>query len=315
MEQRKIFKGIFIRVLVILILIISNQVFARKYTSKGYLGVCIEDLSNEERDKLDVKHGVLITEVIEGSPAEKGGILEDDIIQYFNQKKVRRTKDLIRYIRRIEPKTEVRIQLVREGRTKEISVEIGKVRSYKMYGFWDDGDCMIFSHKRGAYLGVKLQELNQDLASYFGVDQNSGALILEVSEDSPAERTDIKSGDIIISIDGEEVSDPEDVQDVLSDFKEGDEIELVVIRNRKEMQFMVALGRKSWYFHMPGHKECRIRKFKDFRDFRIDVPHIEIDIPEIDVDIDLDENFKEKLKQKLDGIQGQIQIKTNLLLI
>jgi serine protease Do len=192
-------------------------------------------------------------------------------------------------MKHVEPNDEVEIQLVREGTKKEIVVKLGKYRSCRGYTFLKgNNQCMQFSYRGGGYLGVKLQRMDQNLAQYFGVRENSGALILEIEEDSPAEKADLKSGDIIIEIDGEEISSPEDVHDVLSDLEEGDEIELKLIRNRKEKTFQAELDRKSWYFQMPGKKDCDIEDFKDFRDFRIDLPHIEIDVPEIDFEFKMD---------------------------
>jgi hypothetical protein len=88
-----------------------------------------------------------------------------------------------------------------------------------------------------------------------------------------------------------------------------------VIRKGKQMQFTVTLDSRSRHFHIPFEENNHIDCFKDFRDFRIDLPHIEIDIPEIDIDFKMDEDFEEKLEQKLEKIENQIQIKTNLLAI
>ncbi len=261
-------------------------------------------------------HGVLVTRVIGESPAEKGGFLEDDVIQYFNGKKVRRSKDLIRYVSDTPPETKVKIQIVREDAKKELTVTIGKNRLHKNHVFRDGDDkSAFFSWHGGAYLGVTLQELNRDLAPYFGVDKNSGVLILSVEKDSPAEKANLKSGDIIVTVDDKQVSDPEEVREILSDFEKGDQVDLGVIRKGKQMQFTVTLDSRSRHFHIPFEENNHIDCFKDFRDFRIDLPHIEIDIPEIDIDFKMDEDFEEKLEQKLEKIENQIQIKTNLLAI
>ena len=55
---------------------------------KGYLGVSIERLSQEEKKELGVDHGVLVTRVVKGEAADKAGIEEDDVIQFFNNEKI-----------------------------------------------------------------------------------------------------------------------------------------------------------------------------------------------------------------------------------
>jgi serine protease Do len=299
-------------VILAIIMAVSYEVKADSSNEKGYLGVCIEDLSMEDRDDLNVEHGVLITRVIEESPAEKSGLLEDDIIQYFDGKKVRRSKDLIRYVHGTRPNTEVKIQLVRKDEKKELIVKLGKYRLHKSHAFWNGNDkSVFFSWNNTGYLGVTLQELNRDLAPYFGVDEDSGVLILKVEKDSPAEKADLKSGDILIKVDDKDVADPEEVREILSNFEKGDQIELNVIRKGKQMQFKVILDSRSCCFKIPFEDGHRIDCFKDFRDFRIDLPHIEIDIPEMDIDFKLDKDFEEKLER----IENQIHVKTSLLSI
>ncbi len=314
MKQKNIKRVGILSGILVIFMTTSHIVLANSSSRKGYLGVCIEDLSKDERDELNVDHGILVTCVIEESPAEKCGILEDDIIQYFGGKKIRRSKDLIRYVRNSPPDTEVKIQLVRENEKKELTIKLGKYRLHKRHAFRNGDDKSVyFSWHGGAYLGVTLQELNRDLAPYFWVDENSGVLILEVEKDSPAEKADIKSGDILIKVDEESVTDPEKVQELLADFEKGDEIELKVIRHGKQKQFKVALGSRSRCFHIPFEENDRIDCFKDFRDFRIDLPHIEIDIPEIDIEYKNNKEWQEKMKRKMEDVENKIRDKIRTL--
>ena len=64
---------------------------------------------------------------------------------------------------------------------------------------------------------------------YLKTKKNGGALILEVMENSQADKVDLKSGDVIVELDGDPVESPEDVTDILSDFEVGDKIDLVVL--------------------------------------------------------------------------------------
>ena len=125
----------------------------------------------------------------------------------------------------------------------------------------------------------------------------------------------LKSGDVIVKLDNKEVADPKEVQEIVSDSEKGDEIGLEVIRKGKPMRFKAELENRSHSFRFPFEENDHINCFKNFRDFRIDVPHIEIDIPEIDIDFKMDEDFEEKLEQKLEEIENQIQIKTTLFSI
>lgn len=316
MAQRNRKQARILYVILAIVLAVSYKVKADSSNEKGYLGVYIEDLNQDDRDDLNVDHGVLVTRVIEESPAEKSGIFEDDIIQYFDGKKVRRSRDLVRYVHHTRPDTEVRIQLVREDEKKELIVKLGKYRLHKSHAFWNgDDQSVFFSWNNAAYLGVKLQELNHDLAPYFGVDEDSGVLILKVEKGSPAEKAELRSGDIIVKVDDKDVADPEEVREILSDLEKGDQIELQVIRKRKQMQFQVTLDSRSHYFHIPFQGNESLDCFKDFRDFRIDLPHIKIDIPEVEIEYKGDPEWQTKMKRKMEEIEKRLEDKTSKLKI
>ncbi|MFQ6612407.1 MAG: PDZ domain-containing protein [Fidelibacterota bacterium] len=93
----------------------------------GYLGVHIQDLTNQLRSFFKVKKnkGVLISEVVEDSPAEKAGLRAGDVILKVNQKTIEDTDDLQNNIRKYDPDTEVKLTVIRRGREKTISATLG----------------------------------------------------------------------------------------------------------------------------------------------------------------------------------------------
>ena len=217
---------------------------------KGYLGVVIEPLDNDLKDELKANYGVLIAKVEIESPADECGLSEDDVIQKVDNVKIRRPHTLTRVIRKIAPGTEVKIQIKRDGREKTLSVVIGKLK--KSHNFIISTDpkkdmLLSFFRKGGGYLGVHLKELDEDLAPYFGVKPDEGVLILEVEEDSPAEKAGLKTGDVIKKIDGESVSNPEDAQEIISDYEEDDKIELIIVRKKRETTINAVLEEREGF--------------------------------------------------------------------
>ncbi len=67
------------------------------------------------------------------------------------------------------------------------------------------------------WLGAKLQEVTPDIADSLGLQRPSGALVANLAADSPAARAGIKTGDVIVSVDGTEVDDPDSLQLSLCD--------------------------------------------------------------------------------------------------
>jgi membrane-associated protease RseP (regulator of RpoE activity) len=103
----------------------------------------------------------------------------------------------------------------------------------------------VFIFKGRGRMGVTLQSfLTPQLAEYFGLKEEGGALITSVREDSPAEKAGLKAGDVILSIDGEEIEHCIDVVKIVQEKEEGT-LNVVVMRDRKEESFNVYLEKEE----------------------------------------------------------------------
>jgi serine protease Do len=148
---------------------------------------------------------------------------------------------------------------------------------------------------RGNYLGVDLQEMNPDLASYFGTDPKSGVLVTRIEDDSPAEKAGLRSGDVITGFNGKKVASPNDLRDALDDLKDGQEAKLTVLRHGKQQQ-IVAHPEKRSMSDLPALRELRnLPEMGELREQLRDLP----DRPEVR------ESMRE-LREQLDSLKDQI---------
>ncbi|OQW30314.1 MAG: hypothetical protein A4E19_10420 [Nitrospira sp. SG-bin1] len=92
------------------------------------------------------------------------------------------------------------------------------------------------------YLGIGLQDLNQDLARSFSVKDAKGALISDVKEGSPAEQAGLKQGDVIIGYHGTPVEDGVALQRLVTRTSVGTRVILKVIRDGRERELTVRVG-------------------------------------------------------------------------
>jgi len=272
MKKRCFFFGTALLLSLFLLTSIDTGITGEKSSNKkGYLGVSIEELDRHTKKELKADFGVVISRVEIDSPADEFGLMEDDVIQTVNGIKIRRPHTLTRIVRKIKPGEKAKIVLIRDGQKKNLSVVIGSMKKGHNYSYSFSGpnkEVFAFFERGNAYLGVHLQELNDDLAHYFGVKPEQGALIMEVEKDSPAEQAGLKSGDVITKIDDEKITNPDDVVEIISDFEEDDEVELAIVRRKKKQTIKVTLEERKHHGNFlfapeKRKKNIRLKSGKD----------------------------------------------------
>lgn len=92
------------------------------------------------------------------------------------------------------------------------------------------------------FLGIGIQDLNQDLAKSFGVKDAKGALVSDVREDSPAEQGGLKQGDVITSYQGSPVEDAVTLQRMVTKTAVGSKAVVKVVRDGHEKDLTVTIG-------------------------------------------------------------------------
>lgn len=90
------------------------------------------------------------------------------------------------------------------------------------------------------WLGVVTQSLDEDLKDGLGYT-GDGVLVNRVADDSPAAKAGIKQGDVIVSMNGKTVSDPDDLQELVRSAKPGDKVSITIARDNKQQQLSATL--------------------------------------------------------------------------
>jgi serine protease Do len=93
-----------------------------------------------------------------------------------------------------------------------------------------------------AYLGIVPQDVTPAIAKAFNANQTTGALVGDVSANSPAQKSGLQNGDIILELNGKPVSDANQLRMSISMMSPGTEVHLKVLRNGAASNFTVTLG-------------------------------------------------------------------------
>jgi membrane-associated protease RseP (regulator of RpoE activity) len=232
---------------------------------RAWLGVQMQDLDDDLREGMDYRgEGVLISGVVDGSPAAKAGVRNGDVLVSVNGRSVESSGALSDLIGEMRVGQTASLVVMRDRTRRTLSVRLGSrpdrvelndsqsdqpddlPRFKDMKGFQDmkdlkdlhgmdmedmpevhgddHGDNTIYLRGLGmgrGRLGVRVEDLSADLAPYFDSQPGSGALVMEVMKDTPAEKAGLKAGDVITRIGDDRISDADDLMKAVHSASEG----------------------------------------------------------------------------------------------
>ena len=210
---------------------VEEQLVKHGKVTRGRLGVSIQEVTQQLADSFGLKkvQGALVAEVEKGSPAERGGIEPGDVITRYNDRDVNRSADLPTFVAETAPGSSAKVEVVRNGSTKILTVKIGEQKDKAVAKLGDSDD------EQGR-LGVAVRPLAKDEQRQTGI--NGGLLVEDVA--GPAERSGIRPGDIILSINGTPVQSGEQLHSLAA--KAGKHVALLVQRGGAKIFVPIELG-------------------------------------------------------------------------
>jgi serine protease Do len=100
-----------------------------------------------------------------------------------------------------------------------------------------------YGEVRRGWLGVRIQEVTDEIAESLDISPPRGALVAGVDPKGPAKPAGLEPGDVVISFDGHDVKEMRDLPRIVADTPVGKQVDVVVIRNGKQQTFQVTVGR------------------------------------------------------------------------
>ena len=283
-------------------------------SQKGWLGVSIQDITPQLKRSMDLQstEGALVSEVSDESPADSAGVKEGDVIITFDGKNIEDASDLQAAVGKTKPGTKVSLVLVRKGEKKSIQLTVGKAPREKGLALFTPKDIpQVRVFVRSGLFGLKLMELNDQLAEYFGVPEGEGVLVEEVEKKSGGDKAGIKAGDVILQIGKKRIDEVRDVGRALSAYDEGEKAEIEVLRKgaRKTLSLEIEEEEDAadYRFWMAPKQPRKLREFhfNEIPDFDLDIPHIEID--HVGPDLDALRSRLESLREGLHDRQLDVR--------
>jgi len=171
---------------------------------KAVLGIRGGELNNNVAETLDIEstEGFYISEVTEGSGAEKAGLQKDDIIIKLNEIKISTYADLTGYISSKRPNDEVSVTFLRDGEEYKVDVTLTKMETAKVNT-----------------LGLELKNLDKNELKK--LDLSNGVRVEEISN-KELMYYGVKKGYVITAIDNQKVFTVEDVNQIIANRTKGE---------------------------------------------------------------------------------------------
>ncbi|MFL6212970.1 MAG: trypsin-like peptidase domain-containing protein [Blastocatellia bacterium] len=208
-----------------------RDVFSKLVTSgkvsRGYLGVLVGPLTEAAAHAagLEPESAVFVSAVPDpNSPAGKAGIRAGDIITAFNGEKVRAPRELTDKVAATPVGAKARVDYIRDGQPQTATVELTErpeETTARQVQPDNDGDEDNPGGPQQGRLGVLAQTVTPELATQLKLQNQSGALVIQVAPNSPAARAGIQHGDVIHKVDRTEIKSSEELAKAISALQAG----------------------------------------------------------------------------------------------
>lgn len=258
---------------------------------RPFLGVMLkEERTGDEK----TSEGVVVTEVIEGTAAEKAGLLAGDIILKLDGEDVNSISDIIGKVQDHQIGDEVKLDISRDGKKKKLKAELGE----KMMEFpgpdapnapdWNGGNMREYQFRfgpdsitifcpqgpAGCIFPDDSMKICQPFSwggdgmvvketAFLGVtpseEQSESGVKVDVEPETSAEKMGLQSGDVILSINGISLNSFDQLAEVVSTLQPESEIVVKVLRDGREKEITGQIGKRS----VSGFEDFRI--FHDFK--------------------------------------------------
>ncbi|MFH1276786.1 MAG: DegQ family serine endoprotease [Candidatus Eisenbacteria bacterium] len=185
--------------------------------TRGWIGIGIQEVSREIQDALDLpdKNGVLISNVMDDSPAAEAKLERQDVIVSLNGRKVESMRTFRNEIADTPPGSDVRLGILRKGKTIDKTVTLGRLPG-------EEEPAPAIARAAGEKLGIDARALDAETRGAYGIERSGGVVVTGVRRGSPAAREGVREGDMIVSLNEQEIESMADYGRAMDALEEGE---------------------------------------------------------------------------------------------
>ncbi len=190
-----------------------------------------------------VKSGVVIANVVSGSPAEQAGLKVGDTITSVDGKPVKNGDELVADISSRKPGSKATLGFVRNGKEQTTTVTIANRAKLFASRLGEEEEGGGETAPTESKLGISVQSVTPEIADRLNIPPGKGVIVSEVKPGSFGDDVGLSRGDVILEINRQPVNSPEDFSKVQSQLKSGQDVVFLVRQGR---------GRNAGTIFLPG---------------------------------------------------------------
>jgi Do/DeqQ family serine protease len=215
---------------------VMEQLRTKGKVTRSQLGVTVQGVTPEMAESLGLKQssGVIVSNVTDGSAADRAGVKRGDVIQSFNGLSVHDTNTLRNRVAEAGPGTTADVVILRDGSEKHVTVKLDEATASKSARARDSEP---ESSDDKTALGVAVAPLTPELAERAQASKNAhGLLVEDVNPDGRAAAAGIQTGDIIQEVNRQPVKSVDELRSALK--KSSDKPTLMLIQRQGNNLFL-----------------------------------------------------------------------------
>jgi len=224
------FMGLSFAIPIELAMDVAGQIRTNGAVTRGWLGVIIQEVTMELAESFGMRtaHGALVSRILPDSPASKSELRVGDVITHFEGRRIERSSGLPPLVGRVPANDDAAVRVVRDGRSVELSVNIGELPS--------DDDLAANARpgprkaSAGNALALTVEPLDDETRAALGVDKG-GVRVASVVDGGPADDAGIVVGDVILMVDNKSVDSESELGDVLDELDQRKSVAVLVQRD------------------------------------------------------------------------------------
>jgi len=212
---------------------VYDQIMAHGSVTRAFLGVRIQALTQDLAANFGLKdtHGVLVGDVQKGTPGDKAGLKQADVIFELDGKKVNDAASFRNAIAMKAPGAKINLGVMRDGHRVDVAATLEKLPESGTVAKAE-------TPKTTSSWGLSVQPLNADLAKKFGYDVETGVIINEVTQGSPAEQAGLEPGMLIQQVNRKKVGTADEFNEAIHQDKDARSV-MLLVSNGQGSRFVV----------------------------------------------------------------------------